>query len=298
MSGLAILIDRAGTGPVLDTDAILNTGSLLLIDPNHGTSSWSSGVPQADTYLPNLAQDIARAAIGSSSAEVRPRLTVGSGQGSGFVLQRTPKGGLHGIVSQSALVTGNGARIDIPQAILDYINLNPNHRLFASLWLNTTRISGNASASTQGWVAGLGTTGTTAANYYHFSMRTDITRPNASTSPNPAGLIPSGGSGSDVAGVKRRNIGTSGIVGTGTAPLLGSAIQWGAFGILASGNQTPVTSFPSQVFYRFYLEDLTISGRTYAQVDAIDSKMYTDKILTSGGAYNGDTPNNPSSVLP
>jgi len=37
-----------------------------------------------------------------------------------------------------------------------------------------------------------------------------------------------------------------------------------------------------------YLEDLTVSGRTYADVDALDNALYTEA-FGAGGAYSGDT---------
>lgn len=146
-------------------------------------------------------------------------------------------------------------------------------------------------------MSGIGTSNATAASDYHYSMRTDIIRPNATTTPAAAGLLPSASSGSDVLGLRRRNVATGGIVGTPPSALVGSAMQWGSFGVVPSSS-SPVSRMPSHVVYRYYLEDLTISGRTYAQVDAIDQRLYAAKISTPGGAYFGDTPSAPGSFLP
>jgi hypothetical protein len=64
--------------------------------------------------------------------------------------------------------------------------------------------------------------------------------------------------------------------------------------INASG--TAKESAPSVVFYRTYLEDLTVSGRTYAEVDALDVALYTKHVLTTGGRYYGDTYTDPATI--
>lgn len=52
----------------------------------------------------------------------------------------------------------------------------------------------------------------------------------------------------------------------------------------------------SSIFYRAYIEDLTVSGRTYAEVDAIDYALYTKEVLTPGGRYYGDTYTDPATI--
>jgi hypothetical protein len=41
---------------------------------------------------------------------------------------------------------------------------------------------------------------------------------------------------------------------------------------------------------------LTVSGRTYAEVDAIDHALYTREVLTPGGRYYGDTYTDPATL--
>lgn len=52
---------------------------------------------------------------------------------------------------------------------------------------------------------------------------------------------------------------------------------------------------PSFVFYRTYLEDLTLSGRTYAQVSAADLALY-NAAFGAGGRYAGDTFTDPATL--
>jgi hypothetical protein len=50
---------------------------------------------------------------------------------------------------------------------------------------------------------------------------------------------------------------------------------------------------PSDIFYRGYCEDLTVSGRTYADVDALDKALW-DAAFAAGGRFAGDTFTAPS----
>jgi hypothetical protein len=43
-----------------------------------------------------------------------------------------------------------------------------------------------------------------------------------------------------------------------------------------------------RVLYRAYIEDLTVSGRTYAQVQALDYALW-QAAFAPGGRYAGDT---------
>jgi len=52
----------------------------------------------------------------------------------------------------------------------------------------------------------------------------------------------------------------------------------------------------SGVIYRAYMEDLQVSGRSYAAVDAIDFEQFTKHVLTAGGRYYGDTYTDPATI--
>lgn len=45
---------------------------------------------------------------------------------------------------------------------------------------------------------------------------------------------------------------------------------------------------PSFALYRLYIEDMTVSGRDYAEVEAIDLAAYTRE-FAAGGKFYGDT---------
>ena len=54
---------------------------------------------------------------------------------------------------------------------------------------------------------------------------------------------------------------------------------------------------PSVIYYRIYIEDLELSGRTFEEVSAIDQAEF-QKAFAVGGRFHGDTWSNPSTVLP
>jgi len=51
----------------------------------------------------------------------------------------------------------------------------------------------------------------------------------------------------------------------------------------------------SGIFYKLYIEDLTVSGRSYEQVDAIDFALYTSA-FSAGGKYYGDSFTDPATI--
>lgn len=77
------------------------------------------------------------------------------------------------------------------------------------------------------------------------------------------------------------------IIGSGHIPPYSGSI---------AGNQAWNAS-PSCILYRVYIEDLSLSGRTYDQVRAIDEAEHA-KAFGAGGRFYGDTWSNPSVILP
>lgn len=54
---------------------------------------------------------------------------------------------------------------------------------------------------------------------------------------------------------------------------------------------------PSFALYRIYIEDLKLSGRTFAEVKAIDDAEF-EKAFNVGGRFYGDTWSDPATILP
>lgn len=60
-------------------------------------------------------------------------------------------------------------------------------------------------------------------------------------------------------------------------------------------NRSVRGSGQSCVLYRVYMEDLTVSGRTFAAVDALDNDDYTTA-FAAGSRYAGDTWTDPTTI--
>jgi len=72
------------------------------------------------------------------------------------------------------------------------------------------------------------------------------------------------------------------------------AIAGGSIIFGNNGSSSALTNqCPSDIFYRGYCEDLTVSGRSYADVDALDKALW-DAAFAAGGRFAGDTFTAPS----
>ena len=301
MAGLGIIIPRAGSGPVVpETDARLHAGSLLLLDVMHSSNPLAAGVPADGALIPNIAYDEAVAAIGGTPTESDLAgifKTNGLSSTTGL-LERTTKGGIHAIVTQGTLAAGaGGAAVMLPTAIRQFLFDHPTNDIYMSQWTNRTRAS-LLSSGTSNLKFAISSTASGLANYKagHISYGSGINSSRPNTGVNLLGArVPVGG-GNDV-GAQIANVGSGGWTGTVAASL--AALTAYGFNV-GSPATTPVTNrqasgFSSEIFYACYVEDLTVSGRTYAEVDALDLAAFTAAFGT-GGRYNGDTYTAPSTI--
>ena len=265
-------------------DPILpDAGALMLIDPMHPSSQWASGVPASATVLENIAIDQASAVLpGLTSTELSPVMTIGSGFVSdGNLLERSTKGGLHFARKAAASNVLASADIGFTTAFktgASGLALLTAHHIYVSLWARMTYASDYSSSNPLNCRFG------GSWQMFGFFTRT--------------------GTGDTVYPTDSRRIGYRAEGATNLSTTLAPLIQnvevssfttnatcnaaWS--GISASGRE------PSFVFYRFYMEDLTESGRSYADVDAIDYEMFTRDVKTDGGRYYGDTFTNPATL--
>ncbi len=270
-------------------DPIESAGSLLLIDPTHPAGAWPAGVPAHQSTRPNLFAANAAALVAADASAVRPAVMnrfpdMAAGT---YALERTTKGAMHAILTEGAVAAQNAFGLSIPAPIKAYMKANVGHRYYYSMWTRITRpaltsasqrtfsvLSVNASfahAFTQN-VSYLGAPTVVVEGSTPMDNTGGMKRFSVASTPDPAFA-----SGTD----------------TDTAEVFANSSAWriGARGGAA------VAGYSSQALYRFYLEDLTVSGRTYAAVDAIDSALYNEVVVAAGGRYNGDTiPTAPSTI--
>ena len=302
VTGLKITLPVAFTDltlPIVQDDAILTSGSLLLLDAGHSLGGFGVGVPANAALLPNVAWKQAAAVLGSGSASSLSGVVARAGGAGSVLAERSTKGGLHVIVSNVAHVLGDGIAISAPAAIVSYLYNNPAHASYVSIWQRVTRTGTVGVVERHNYIGDKTLVTSYRSQFYSIGAATG-TYPSAGTS--PASYTGAHASVTETAGGGLfQALGTSPAVGAAlTAPnyVANMAIHgWtGAEATLAATPGADLQKVSSRITYRMYLEDLTVSGRTYAQVDAIDFAKYTTDVVNAGGRFNGDTYTAPSTL--
>lgn len=296
MSGLKLVIPTSFTDltlPVLRDDPLLTAGSIALIEPAHPASPFA-GVPVNGSIIPNIAHAEAAATLGVTDANFGAVFAALGGIASGTKgkIERTPKGGLHIIVSQApGVLSGDGAKLDLSAQVRSWLYTKaPTREFFISVWDRPTR------AALGGTPGGVVHEFGNAANSNMLIRYTASGGWSQNTTPVPGANARFGASntlGNRIANVKT----TAGNSNLSASPN-NAGPQWGTIaGTYSDAVAGWKTQMPSSVFYRLYVEDLTASGRSYAQVDALDFAEYTKQVLTAGGRYYGDTiPTDPATI--
>lgn len=285
----------------LSIDPVLApTGALMLVDPsNPFFDDTISGVPAHGATVANLAWQSATPAVGGTKATLAAVVDSVGLTGNKGKVERTSKGGIHVIFSQvnnSDASDRTRFSLLLPQPIRAYLDANTDHSIFLSLWGRSTRRT-TAATSQVVSIAGLDAgTGSFRAYLNENGNNGPTSGGNAFLGARGAGVTPLGNYIKNV-GAK----GTAGSYRSDTTPTERAKV-WsigniGPLNTYNAGEQpAPFGHSGSHILYRAYLEDLTISGRTYAQVDAMDNSYYTETVLTPGGRYYGDTFTNPSTL--
>lgn len=284
--------------PAVRTDQLFPAaGALMLVDPTHPVTPWDAGVPANDATVPNIAWEQCAAVLGSGDADTLAAevYNVGLSTTAGLV-ERTTKGGLHAVISPTEVFANANAgfNVAVPDAIFDYTQSNPTNKYYFSMWFQVTRAA------------------TLDGNHKLFSaINTDsqFLQAFTQTATLNSGTLDTASAVDDTVGGNRfRNVANtpgetygSDTVSGGTAATLP-----GHRSVFLVGNRHNVNGNSSsgarrgkggsRILYRAYLEDLTVSGRTYAQVTAIDQAMFTAVCDTAGGRYYGDEFTDPATI--
>lgn len=273
-------------------DARLRAGSLALLNPMDPYNPWPAGVPANGGTVPNLAYVQLAALLGAGNATtlalpvVRSGLTAGTG-----LVERTVKGGLHVIFSQTLNASSaDNFTIEMPAALRTYLFTNYDHALFLSMWNRVTR-----AATGLTYYAFLANTALAMASNYKQNIASDKVNPIEAGS----GFLGRRDSAQTVGG-HQLNTGRSGH--SGGAPASSAALSTalftvGNYGTNANNTVAQRGKAASMAIYQVYLEDLTVSGRSYATADAEDLAAYNSWLVNPAGAYYGDTiPTAPSTI--
>lgn len=288
-------LSDAGAPRLVSVDPIEAAGSLLLLDWTHPAGASAAGLPASGTVLRNLVDANARRLYGGgSAAQAATTLTYANLTGARGRIERTGKGGLHVVVSQAddrvTDMVHPWAALSLPALFATRQFQLPTNDLYVSAWVRVTR--GNR----HGTILGRGEL---------IASGLDLRRTNYTVR-----VANVGGIGGLDLGYRYVNMDTPGVflanngsTGWSAAPLSATDFRPN---LVAFGHADPNTShspdfthrarWPSWVLYRLYAEDLTVSGRTYAQVDDLDLQLYTREVLTAGGRYYGDTYTDPATI--
>lgn len=278
-------------------DEILSKGSLMLLDPSHPVAPWPAGVPSNNDRLQNIA-DISASRI--VTGEIRPSFQWEANMAAGSFIERTKKAGLRVGVS-AGQTTLSGANIVMPDPILQYMLNNQSHEFYFSMWSYVTRTAeytqtdephmhiyrslqlngyprgGVVSISAQGnWERPTGddqtgrfasSTNSVGAQFRNIAGHISGKRNDAG---DPLTIV-------DFAQNKHKALVSLGPANDESLYTAAKSVSPGVGRLLQSWN-----------FYRVYIEDLTVSGRTYDDVSAIDRALYTKEVLNTGGRYAND----------
>jgi hypothetical protein len=290
MSGVTFLV-KGGNPPgdlpdVGLKDRILTHGSLVLYDPSHSVHPMASGLVN-NQQVPNVAWEEAAALLGSGTlSSLSGSFGLGAGNGSGSVLaQRTGRGAIHVIMSQTnQTLNTQGAFITLSDPIRAYLAANPNNDYFISRWITKTRVALTGGPSEGSlYTNGVSSVGNSLYQILPSGLSGTFSATDVTPSINTAANIYFGAATTEWSGNK-----------PGTLSASGHPVVWGQ---MVGSYQT--SSFnnksSSYVLQRFYMEDLTASGRTFAQVNKI-SKDFWARDMAAGGRYTGDTYTAPATL--
>ena len=262
------------TMEILYPDSLMSKWSLFLFDPSHPFGeSWTEIVNGG--VIKNIAHKSLSKILGTwdetSLAGTSYLVWVTP---STAIVEKTSKKWINVIISKTNSLTNLNYKIDIPPALKQYIFNNLNTKSFYfSYWGNVTRIS---DTNTSAFMLMSSTTSSSSNRLALMEVWSN----------SPAGNLWNRTSW-NVVWKFMRSVGKLWFTWTAA-----TTISWlnayykiwpgGPYGWFEAWKSN------SMILYRIYIEDLDVSGRTYAEVDAIDKEMY-DAAFWVGGKYENDT---------
>lgn len=266
-------------------------GSLFLWDAGiNPTTAFNTQAEAPTKTLTNVLAEYGNTILGTT-AELNREFILNGQSAAMLKTEITSKGGLHCMSTQSIDATNQFyAQLTTNTALNAYMaNKIANGELYVSLWQRTTRKQSSSGSFTSMFNYRNG-------NNYAFMDKTDAVAIDLMGAGSKSLKLPALAQSSDALVNQPQIIAINPKGATGT---LGSnvPIRFGG-GILLPSNYTMGTKrSPSVIYYRFYIEDLSLSGRTFEDVSAIDQTEF-NKAFAVGGRFHGDTWSDPAVALP
>lgn len=268
-----------GDAPILFIDDILTNGSLLLNEYGHPFGKTKSFAK--DTVVKNYA----KATTLLNSDNIHSKITANGGWTQYIVPEIANDGHLKITSTQAGdTLTATGTYdygITVSDDIQQYLLNNKTHQFYISLWHKPTKKITTTKKRPFALFTRLD------SNYFYTFDNTEIFEL-PSSSGNRLGYFKDSSTISN--NVTFRSIGTKDFT-TGFGDFnsfqkacvfyLGLNASW------ASGSGQNGEIFIPHDFYRAYIEDLTVSGRSYDEVKQIDYKMYIEAFSQGGRYFQG-----------
>ena len=259
-------------GPPVLLHPLQSVGSLYLYEP-----------ARTDTATPANGSRTANV-LARTVAPLIPGDTAGVwGVQAPSLLERSRAGGIHAALTTSNTTIGNGAALRMADAVKAYVRVNRKHRFYVSFAGRTTRAAVTPDQPEKSVAFAL----LSAPAEVGIGVVTDGYVGTYDLGFSGPGNAPDAW---NAVGTTHRQVGTSTLPGSiaSTAASSIDAIAWmvANVGFNQWGNRPGASG--AKILYYAYAEDLTVSGRTYAQVAALDRAYFTAQ-LAVGGLYYGDT---------
>jgi len=267
--------------PVAPDDGV---GALLLIEANHPLGG-NFTVPTNGAAITNLFRDTAADLLGVAASTLDPIQAVGNMTSTFGKVELTTLGGIHAIQSTTqGTTTSSGYQIRFPRNIVDYMKANLTHAFYVSVWNMPTKLISPAP----------GTSLLTSMVFPYGAMYSiGLGNPPNLQAGRPGSVTKVGG----------QNDSTRGTLNTpqcSVQAVICNCSDWETSdstitvwqGMFEVGNFAPANRSGkngARVLWRAYIEDLTVSGRSYADVVALDNAEFARQVTTEGGRYYGDT---------
>lgn len=255
MNGLQFNLDvDFEYGVTVELDQRLNSGSLILLEPARESMV---GIP---TQLYNFATETSSDLVAEDMSFIQIHNTIEDVAG-GYV-ERTDKGGIHGIYPQG-LTSAPSQRAcfsaRLPQQLENYIKENDDHAYYMSL---IARVTKDTTSEIHAPLAGI---------FYPASANAGV-QANAIYQLSTTKEIAAGTTGANLIGRTASQYHNNTMFIADTAQSSLSLIDSSTLDTsrrdlftIGSASQNLYKGFPSWIFYSLYIEDLTVSGQTYAQ---------------------------------
>lgn len=291
MPGLRLTIPRPSldlSAPKLYDDALMSKGSLVLLEPSKSLDA--KRLPEVGNLLTNLASSTAEKITGLSGTKLDYTFySERNFEATDHIIERSTKGGLHVGVQQDGTTTAqNGATWGLmsDESLSAYMGKYPNHVYYTSLWSRPTRMSKKAPNGVNQQLVYIAGPNESAGIMYANTLLAAVVNESetGSNAPAPVSSVPRfvGRTAIPVEVGKDHYIDYAFDIRDWTAPVsrVVNRIRWQEGSATSGGGQ-------SWILYRYYIEDLTVSGRTYNEVSTIDKRLYA-KAFGVGGQYAND----------